>query len=614
MRAYLFLYIILKDLRVSESSEFVHKFIETSWITKKDFNFTLKTSFQRSVCCNVYLHDTSREINYLFKKFVDYYPYEYSLNVNTYDCSGYFLLGTTEEEICNDLKKIPTFKSSTEILVIVNDNLKLNSNILNVTIYGNANANVVCKSGIWSLSENYLFPRIFQNVDKYENLKQDDNKINFHGRQLKIATHYRPPVSYLNRTSIKIIDDIEEEIFDADDDLERDGIEVKLFLLMAEKLNFTWIIKKSKNRYGKRYNSTVWKDGFIEPLYKKKIDIAFGAIWLNREHNEFVNLTEPWYELFLHFLVPRPQPTTSFWALTRPFSLTIWILLVLSILIQSISMFVLSRFIPRFPERFRNFLLTLIELTGRLLGSWAPKNMINVKLQLYLWQMLGLILVTAYSSSLAAKLTNSEYERRIDTIQQFLESNLEWGRKPPIPPFKEYFDLDDPDASRLPSRYKIVETSNEIHENIIKGNYAIIGNFVGSVFFPEDEISNEDLKNYRVMKQMVGKFYATFAVQPWLLLPINKIMLRLKESGIVTFHLQDVVRRRASFNLREILIEYDGKNGLRALNLIPLGAAFVLLILGLSISSIVFYLEIKYANKSKSICENLRDVYQKRKS
>ncbi|XP_015186746.1 PREDICTED: uncharacterized protein LOC107071862 isoform X2 [Polistes dominula] len=496
MRVYLFLYIIMKNIRLSRSSEIVHKFIETSWITEKDFNFTLKTTFQNSVCCNVYLHDTSPEIHYLFKKFVDYYPYKYSLNVNTYDCSAYFLLGSTEKEIYNDLKKIPTFKSSTEILVVVNNNLEINSNILNVTIYGNANANLVSKSGIWSLSENYLLPRIFKNVDKYENLKQDDGKVNFHGRQLRIATLYRPPVSYLNRTSIKIIDDVEEEIFDADDDLERDGIEVKLLLLMAEKLNFTWIIKKSKYRYGKKYNETVWEDGLIEPLYKNKVDMAFGGIWLNLDHHSFVNLTEPW----------------------------------------------------------------------------------------------------------------------IDTIQQFLEANLKWGRKPPTPPFKEYFDLDDPDASQLPSRYKLVETSKEIHEHIIKGNYAIIGNFVGSVFFPEDEIANEDLKNYRVMKEMVGKFYATFAVQPWLLSPINRIMLRLKESGIATFHLEDVLRRRASFNLREILIEYDGKNGLRVLTLTPLGAAFFLLLLGLSISTLVFYLEIKYANKSKSIRENLRDIDQKRKS
>nr|KAF7432360.1 hypothetical protein H0235_005284 [Vespula pensylvanica] len=110
--------------------------------------------------------NTTLEISQLFKKFIDNYPYEYSLNANTYDCKAYFLLGSTEKEILHDLKKVPTFISSTEILVIVNDYIKINSSVFNVTIYGNANANVISKSGIWSLSENYLFPRIFHRVDK----------------------------------------------------------------------------------------------------------------------------------------------------------------------------------------------------------------------------------------------------------------------------------------------------------------------------------------------------------------------------------------------------------------------------------------------------------------
>lgn len=32
------------------------------------------------------------------------------------------------------------------------------------------------------------------------------------------------------------------------------------------------------------------------------------------------------------------------------------------------------------------------------------------------------------------------------------------------------------------------------HRFIKKGNYALIGKIIGSIFFPEDTISNEDLK------------------------------------------------------------------------------------------------------------------------
>lgn len=36
------------------------------------------------------------------------------------------------------------------------------------------------------------------------------------GRELQVCSFYRPPVSYLNRTTKKIINGVEEEVFLAD--------------------------------------------------------------------------------------------------------------------------------------------------------------------------------------------------------------------------------------------------------------------------------------------------------------------------------------------------------------------------------------------------------------
>jgi len=51
---------------------------------------------------------------------------------------------------------------------------------------------------------------------------------------------------------------------------------------------------------------------------------------------------------------------------------------------------------------------------GRLLGIWVPRNIVHARFELHLWQVVGLVLVTAYSSSLAARLANWEYEKRYD--------------------------------------------------------------------------------------------------------------------------------------------------------------------------------------------------------
>ncbi|EFN83705.1 Glutamate receptor [Harpegnathos saltator] len=569
-----------------------------SWISPGDFTTMIDKSFRYSKCCNIYLSKAIHSVEMLFNQFRETYRYDYLLRKRIYECQGYFLLSPTDTEIEEAMDKVPSTISTTEILIIVDGELKNDSRIFNVALYGSANANIVSRSGIWTLSENYLEPRLFVKVD----------------RELRVCSFYRPPVSYLKTATKKVINGTEEEIFLVNNDMEKDGIEVKIFLLLAEKLNFTWTIRKpgGSYRYGRR-NGTQWHGGVIELLRERKIDMAFASIWLSEDHNAFANLSEPWFQLFIRFLVPRPQPITSFWALTRPFPLEVWILLVLVLLLNSAYMCTRARIDPHFPKRFRSFLSTITELMGRLLGTWVPMNTANARLELHLWQTVGVVLVTAYCSSLAARLASWEYEVRVDTVRQFLEANLSWGRKGQVPPYHDYFDMDDPYSSQLPSRYIQVADDQTTHRLIVRGKYAIIGNILGSIFFPEDDIRSEDLKGYRVMKQTVGKFYSSFAVQPWLLRPVNMIILWLKETGITNFHLVDVIRRRASYNLREVHKEYDGHDGTaRVLGLMPLGAGFSTLVMGLLISTMVFLYELRHAAGKRPIREVLREMREKR--
>ena len=60
------------------------------------------------------------------------------------------------------------------------------------------------------------------------------------------------------------------------------------------------------------------------------------------------------------------------------------------------------------------------------------------------------------------------------------------------------------------------------------------------------------------------------------------------------YHLRNVIHRRTSTALREVLIEHDDNNvGPRVLTLIPFTIIFGALVLGLLISTIVFLLELK---------------------
>lgn len=114
------------------------------------------------------------------------------------------------------------------------------------------------------------------------------------------------------------------------------------------------------------------------------------------------------------------------------------------------------------------------------------------------------------------------------------------------------------------------------------------------------------------MREPVGHFYAAFAVQPWLLKPINRIILRIKETGIVIWHLRDVIRKRDNYNLREVLVEHDKYDGhVQVLGLTPLSAGFSLLLVGMSIATFIFYLELKRTAKTASVRDRLRDIDKK---
>ncbi|XP_053978467.1 uncharacterized protein LOC128876273 isoform X1 [Hylaeus volcanicus] len=586
-----------------------------SWISNEDFRVVIQSSFRFSKCCSVLFNDSIEASRVLFNQFRSVYRGVYLLERSVSDCNGYLLLGSSDEEIRQFLNKIPTLLWKTEIVIIVNDNLSSTSGIFDDSLYEIANVNIVSVTGIWSLSENYLKPRIFSKLISYRELEHGHDNFNFRGRELRVCSIFQPPMTYFNRTVNRVIDGVQAEVYVIDDDLHRDGIETQLFLDMAEKLNFTWTIRKpdGDTTYGRRFNATAWKDGMISMLRESKADMAFASIWMTHDQNQFVHLSDPWHQVYISFLVPRPRRTTTFWALTRPFPGKIWSLLASLLLLQILYMCARAWVDPKYPKRYQNFFVSLFVLIGAFLSSSVPRTAPNNKLHVLLWQVAGWLIITAYSSSLAARLATTEYEDRIDTIDQFLAANLSWGHMNQPPPFKDYFDLTNPHAAQLPNRYRTVKNPKEAKKLISDGNYAIIGKIVDNFFFPDDQISNDDLKNYRLMRESVGRFYTSFALQPWLQRPVNRMMLLLKETGITVWHLRNVIRRRDCSNLREVLIEHDGYDGsIQVLGLTPLAAGFSLLIAGSSMAVFVFYLELKRASGSNTIGHLLECIASKR--
>nr|UEN71270.1 ionotropic receptor 1 [Gregopimpla kuwanae] len=506
--------------------------------------------------------------------------------------------------------------SLTEMLIVIDNDVLESSMLFNVSKYQTAKAKIATRNGLWTLTDIFLEPRVFKKFSSHDEIIHKKGIANLGGRKLQAAAFYQPPFCYLKSTVNQTVGGIEGEFFIAKKgikEFELDGVEFKLFMLIAERLNFTWMIRKPNHffRYGRRIGST-WYGGMIGQIYRKEVDIAFTNIWLTQDYYLFSNLTYPWTQISINFLVPRPKPHRGFWALMKPLTPIVWATILVMVIAQSICIYATAWLRKKVPKRFRNFVATFTELVGRLLGVSSPTRTQGLKLQLQLWHFIGILLVTAYSSNLEARLASEGYEKRIDTLQDFIAANLTWGRQAPAPVFSRYFDESDLYGKQLVDHFEIESNDSERHKKILKGHYAIIGRIIGKMFFPENTIEEEDFKGYRVMKESTGKFYTTFAVQPWLLEPVNKITLRLREAGLAQYHLRDVIHRRTGRELRQVMIEQDiGSGAPRVLKLTPLGAGFAILIFGLTFSTIVFYLELKHASRKTFIPKVLHRMKKK---
>ena len=107
---------------------------------------------------------------------------------------------------------------STPEMLIIFDNIVIQpTKLFNVSMYENANVNIAAPIGLWTLTENYLKPRIFKEVSRPEEMIHNTGMVNLKGRELQATTFYHTPFSYLKTTINRSINGIEAKLYTARD-------------------------------------------------------------------------------------------------------------------------------------------------------------------------------------------------------------------------------------------------------------------------------------------------------------------------------------------------------------------------------------------------------------
>jgi hypothetical protein len=105
-----------------------------------------------------------------------------------------------------------------------------------------------------------------------------------------------------------------------------DGIEMKIFLEISRRLNFTWRLQEppETNKWGQKFENGSWSGGILGALVEGRADVGFCLLWLVDSQASDVDLTFPWNAVCNTFLVPRPQRLNKASAVFLPFTLTLW--------------------------------------------------------------------------------------------------------------------------------------------------------------------------------------------------------------------------------------------------------------------------------------------------
>ena len=78
-------------------------------------------------------------------------------------------------------------------------------------------------------------------------------------------------------------------------------------------------------------------------MENEKPDVVFTKMQLGGTKSVIFDLTIPFGQTHLHFLVPKPKLRTSFWAPVTPFTPLVWILIIVMLIIQSLLVYTKAR-------------------------------------------------------------------------------------------------------------------------------------------------------------------------------------------------------------------------------------------------------------------------------
>ncbi|PSN46628.1 Ionotropic receptor 105 [Blattella germanica] len=414
------------------------------------------------------------------------------------------------------------------------------------------------------------------------------------GRLLRIGTFNCPVYSYGIKEGMRSSSNAIDEL---------DGIEMKIFLEVSKRLNFTWKIEEPQelNKWGQKFKNGTWSGGIVGALVEKVVDIGFCCLWLTIPQSEDIDLTLPWGIHCNTLLVPRPRRLQKLGALFYPFTKSVWILFIAAIFFVSTTLWCLEKTRHEIIPGMK--VLCLDRIIQDLIGILTMGNTSSPYIQIHesrhvstWWAVFVLLMTTAYSSTLVSHLTVPLFDSPLNSVRDLVMADIHWSQSY-FPAVDVMFNLENPWHRKYIRKFQLDPGREKFHHPFQAKDHASLGSVLEGdrPYFIEPVPMNPKFLSFlRVMKECVSRYYISIGLtknSPYTS-GVNEVISRLIESGIIKNWQSDVIIRRSSSQMTHVFEETDRKlSGPEVLKVQNLQGAFLLLLCGLCFGSLMFLFE-----------------------
>nr|WVD93706.1 ionotropic receptor 41c.1 [Graphosoma rubrolineatum] len=422
--------------------------------------------------------------------------------------------------------------------------------------------------GVWPVDEIVFFP------DKLSNLN---------GKELIIAALHYPPYVLLP---------------------EFDGLDVRIVYEFCQLYNCKLSPLADDHKWGEIFTNGTGT-GVSGNVYMDYADIGIGALTIWANEYKYIDFSHPYLESKAAVLVPKPAQKAEWRIPFLPFSLTLWVLQVLSIILAAVILILVNNVSSRIAEGLmlggefatrrgiflRAYAMALLQPPPSRLPASSPLRRFFT-----IFEVLFLFFTTVYSGALSSVLTVPLYYPPIDSPLQLYEAGIPWAADH----MAWIFSIQD--ATEQPLKGLVERFEVHSHETLIsllkKSDYGFIIEIMPGGHLTQTEyLSGEAILNHHVMKHdlYTASLNMCFRKGSPYTEKLNKLIGKCLDAGLSLLWETDVTLTYLSTRIQTALKISEGTkveaHHPTKLKLTHIQGAFILLVFGLFVSFGVFMLE-----------------------